>query len=149
MRSKLGESLSSIQQLNQPLERATTSSLDALQDYTEGLAVMGQGHFLASAPLFERAIEIDPNFTMAYYLLAIVYEQAGDMERSAEYARRAYSLVDHVSERERTSINAYYYRATGEMDKEIDAYQLAVRHYPNNWGFYNQLSVIYIDMGQV
>ncbi len=149
MRSKLGESLNSIKQLNRPLEQATTPSLDALQNYTAGLDVMGKGHFMAAVPLFERAIAIDPNFTMAYYLLGIAYEQTGDLERSAEYAKRAFSMVDRVSEAERTGITAYYYRATGELDKEIDAYQLAVRNnYPLRWGFHNQISVTYIDMGQ-
>ncbi len=148
IRHRLGESLSSIQQLNRPLEQATTSSLEALQDYSEGMTVIGQGHFLESAPLFERAIAIDPKFTMAYYLLAVVYENVGDMDRCVKYARQAYSLVDRVSERERTSINAYYYRTTGEMNKEVDAYQLAIRQYPDDWGYYNQLSVVYIDMGQ-
>jgi tetratricopeptide (TPR) repeat protein len=149
MRRKLGESLNSIKQLNRPLEQATTPSLDALQNYTAGLDVMGQGHFLAAVPLFERAIAIDPNFTMAYYLLGIAYEQTGDMERSAEYAKRALSMVDRVSETERTEITAYYYRATGELDKEIDAYQLAVRNnYPRRWSFHNQISLTYIDMGQ-
>jgi eukaryotic-like serine/threonine-protein kinase len=149
MRGKLGESLNSIKQLNRPLEQATTPSLDALQNYTAGLDVMSQGHFLAAVPLFERAIAIDPNFTMAYYLLGIAYEQTGDLERSAEYAKRAVSMVDRVSETERTEITAYYYRATGELDKEIDAYQLAVRNnYPRRWSFHNQISVTYIDMGQ-
>ena len=149
MRSKLGESLNSIKQLNRPLEQATTPSLDALQNYTAGLDVMSQGHFLGAVPLFERAIAIDPNFTMAYYLLGIAYEQTGDLERSAEYAKRAFSMVDRVSETERTEITAYYYRATGELDKEIDAYQLAVRNnYPRRWSFHNQISVTYIDMGQ-
>jgi eukaryotic-like serine/threonine-protein kinase len=149
MRSKLGESLSSIQQLNRPLEQATTPSLEALQNYTAGLAVMGQGHFLAAVPLFERAIAIDPNFAMAYYLLGIAYEQTGDMKWSAEYAKRAFGMVDRVSETERTEITAYYYRATGELDKEIDAYQWAVRkNYPRKWGFHNQISLTYIDMGQ-
>ncbi len=149
MRSKLGESLNSIKQLNRPLEQATTPSLDALQNYTAGLDVMGKGHFMAAVPLFRRAIAIDPNFTMAYYLLGIAYEQTGDLERSAEYAKRAFSMVDRVSEAERTGITAYYYRATGELDKEIDAYQMAVRNnYPLRWGFHNQISVTYIDMGQ-
>jgi DNA-binding winged helix-turn-helix (wHTH) protein/tetratricopeptide (TPR) repeat protein len=148
MRRKLGESLISIQKLNQPLEQVTTSSLEALQAYTAGLSIMGQGRFLAAVPLFERATAIDPNFALAYYLLGVAYEQAGDMERSAEYAKRAFSLVDRVSEPERTEITAYYYRATGELDKEIDAYQFAVRNYLHRWGSYNQLSVIYIDMGQ-
>ena len=67
MRAKLGESLSSIQKLNRPLEEATTSSLEALQDYTEGMSELSQGRFLAAVPLFERAIALDPNFAMAYY----------------------------------------------------------------------------------
>lgn len=149
MRGKLGESLNSIEKLNRPLEEATTPSLEALQNYTAGLAIMGRGQFRTSIPLFERAIAIDPKFTMAYYLLGIAYEQAGDMERSAEYAKRALRMVDRVSETERTEITAYNYRATGELDKEIDAYQLAVRNnYPRKWGFHNQLSLTYNDMGQ-
>ncbi|HEV2274488.1 MAG TPA: hypothetical protein VGR96_09995, partial [Acidobacteriaceae bacterium] len=70
------------------------------------------------------------------------------MERGAENAKRAFSLVDYVSETERTDITAYYYRFTGEMDKEIDAWQLSARNYPRNWGPHNQLSLTYIDMGQ-
>ncbi len=147
-RSRVGESLSTIREHDTPLEQATTPSLDALQNYTVGLAIMGQGHFRAAIPLFERAIAIDPNFAMAYYLRGIAYEQAGDMERSAEDAKRAFSLVDRVSETERTDITAYYYRFTGELDKEIDAWQLSARNYPRNWGPRTQLSLTYIDMGQ-
>ena len=147
-RSRVGESLSTIREHDTPLEQATTSSLDALQNYTAGLSIMGQGHFRGAIPLFERAIAIDPNFAMAYYLRGIAYEQAGDMERSAEDAKRAFSLVDRVSETERTDITAYYYRFTGELDKEIDAWQLSARNYPRNWGPHNQLSLTYIDMGQ-
>ena len=148
MRGKLGESITSIQNLNRPLEQVTTSSLEALQNYTEGVSVMSQGHFLAAVPLFERAIAIDPRFAMAYYLLGIAVEQASDMERSAQYAKQAFLLVDRVSEYERASITAYYYRATGELDKEIDAYQLGESKYPQNWSFHTQLSLIYIDEGR-
>ena len=109
---------------------------------------MGHGHFRAAIPLFERAIAIDPNFAMAYYLRGIAYEQAGDMERSAEDAKRAFSLIDRVSETERTDITAYYYRFTGELDKEMDAWQLSARNYPRNWGPHSQISLTYIDMGQ-
>lgn len=147
-RSRIGESLSTIREHDTPLEQATTSSLDALQNYTAGLAIMGQGHFRAAIPLFERAIAIDPNFAMAYYLRGIAYEQAGDMERSAADAKRAFTLVNRVSETERTDITAYYYRFTGELDKEIDAWHLSARNYPRNWGPHDQLSLTYIDMGQ-
>ncbi len=147
-RSRIGESLSTIREHDTPLEQATTSSLDALQNYSTGLSIMGHGHFRAAIPLFERAIAIDPNFAMAYYLRGIAYEQAGDMERSAEDAKRAFSLVDRVSETERTDITAYNYRFTGELDKEIDAWQLSAHNYPRNWGPHDQLSLTYIDMGQ-
>ena len=70
------------------------------------------------------------------------------MARSAEYAKKAFALIDRVSEYERAEITAYYYRATGEVDKEIDAWQLAIRDYPRDWDFHNQLGLIYIDRGQ-
>jgi DNA-binding winged helix-turn-helix (wHTH) protein len=147
-RSRVGESLSTIREHDTPLEQATTSSLDALQNYSAGLSIMGRGHFRATIPLFDRAIAIDPSFAMAYYVRGVAYEQAGDMERSAEDAKRAFSLVDRVSETERTDITAYYYRFTGELDREIDSWQLSARNYPRNWAPHNQLSLTYIDMGQ-
>jgi eukaryotic-like serine/threonine-protein kinase len=148
LRSKLGESLGSIEQRDRPLEQATTSSLEALKAYSTGLAILGTGHYLAAIPLFERAIAIDPHFTMAYYVLGVAYEVAGDMKRSAEFARQAFSLVDRVSENERIDITAYYYRATGELDKEMNAYRLAARNEPRKWSSYNQLALILIDMGR-
>ena len=148
MRGKLGESLNSVQHLNRPLEEATTSSLEALQSYTAGLSKLRLGQGLAAIPLYERAIAIDPNFADAYYRLGVSFEQAGDMQRSAAYAKQAFSLVDRVSEFERDEITAYYYRGTGEADKEIDGWQLAARNYPREWAFHNQLGVIYIDLGR-
>src|SRR5207253_5564386 len=92
MRGRLGESLSSIQKLNRPLEQATTPSLEALQNYTEGVSEMSQGHFLPAVQVFERAIEIDPNFAMGYYFLGIAFGNAGDMARSREYSTKAFRL---------------------------------------------------------
>src|SRR5207244_6304240 len=73
LRAKLGESRSSIQTLNRPLEQATTASLEALQSYTAGYAEWSQGRFLAARPLMERAIALDPNFALAYVGLAASY----------------------------------------------------------------------------
>src|SRR4029077_9271042 len=67
MRSKLGESLKSIQKLNRPLDEATTPSLEALQNYNIGRSGLTQGHFPAAVSSLERATAIDPNFAMAYY----------------------------------------------------------------------------------
>jgi DNA-binding winged helix-turn-helix (wHTH) protein/tetratricopeptide (TPR) repeat protein len=148
MRSKLGESLNSIQQRNRPLEQATTPSLDALQNYTAALTVMNQGHFLEAIPLFERAIAIDPNFAMAYFYLATASINADDYARASEYKKKAFALVDRVSDYERYYIAGGYFESTGELDKAIDAYRLGIANYPRDWGFHNDLSLLYLDLGK-
>jgi tetratricopeptide (TPR) repeat protein/predicted Ser/Thr protein kinase len=148
MRAKLGESLNSIQKLNRPLEQATTPSLEALQNYTAGYSEMGQGQFLTAVPLFERAVALDPNFAMAYFMLGIAFNNAGDIERSREYTQKAFGLIGRVSEFERDLITANYYSYDGQSDKAIDAYRLGIQNYPRFWAFHNDLSVEYIDLGQ-
>ncbi len=148
LRGKLGESRSSIGKLNRPLVETTTASLEALQYYNAGTAKLHTGEGLAAIPLFERAISIDPDFADAHFRLGVAYEQSGDTARSIECAKRAFALVDRVSEYERNEITAYYYRATGEADKEIDAWETGARNYPRDWSFHNQLSVVYIDLGR-
>ena len=148
LRAKLGESLNSIQKLKRPLEQATTPSLEALQSYTAGYSEMGQGQFLAAVPLFERAVALDPDFAMAYLFLGIAFNNAGDIERSREYGRKAFGLIDRVSEFERDLITTDYYSYDGQSDKAIDALRLGIQNYPRFWGFHNNLSVEYIDLGQ-
>jgi tetratricopeptide (TPR) repeat protein len=148
MRARLGESRSSIQKLNRPLEQATTGSLEALQSYTAGMALLTHGQFLTARPLFERAIALDPNFAMAQHYVSVASNNAGDAEREAEYARKAFALIDHVSEFERITIAAGYYETTGELDKAIDTYRLGIATYPRWWGFHNNLAVNYINFGQ-
>lgn len=148
MRSKLGETRSSIQKLNRPLEEATTPSLEALQNYTAGQAEMTRGRFLDAIPLLERAISIDPNFALAHYFLGVAFDNAGDIPRSHECWNRAVRLVDRVSEYERSRIMQAHYQATGELDKGVAAAQASSRNYPRFWGFPNSLSNIYIDLGQ-
>jgi len=148
MRAKLGESLNSIQKLNRPLEQATTPSLEALQSYTVGYSEMGQGQFLAAVPLFERAIALDPNFAMAYFMLGVAFENAGDVARSRESTRKAFGFIDRVSEFERDRIATSYYSFDGQSEKAIDANRLGIQNYPRDWGFHNNLSTEYIDLGQ-
>jgi len=148
MRAKLGESLNSIQKLNRPLEQATTPSLEALQSYTAGYSEMGQGQFLAAVPLFERAIALDPNFAMAYFMLGVAFENAGDVARSRESTQKAFGFIDRVSEFERDRIATSYYSFDGQSEKAIDANRLGIQNYPRDWGFHNNLSTEYIDLGQ-
>ena len=157
MRAKLGESLSSIEKTTRPQEQqavpssllqATTPSLEALQAYTAGYAELGQGHFLTAVPLFQRALALDPNFAMADMGLAVAFDNAGDTARSREYVDKAFALVGRVSAYERDYITVYYHDYNGELDKAVEADRLAIRNYPRDWGFRNDLSANSMDLGR-
>ncbi len=85
---------------------------------------------------------------MAYFMLGAAFQNAGDVERSREYMQKAFGLIDRVSEFERNLITAEYYSFEGQSDKAIDAYRLGIQNYPRFWGFHNNLSAEYIDLGQ-
>ncbi len=148
MRAKLGESRGSIQKLNRPLEQVTTSSLEALQNFTEGYVEWSRGRFLAARQSFERAIALDANFAMAYVGLSAVYGNAGDAGRESDLEQKAFALIDRVSEYEREMIAARYYEASGDLDKAVDAYRLGIGNYPRRWLFHNNLSETQISLGQ-
>jgi eukaryotic-like serine/threonine-protein kinase len=110
LRSRLGESLASIQKFDVPLARATTGSLDALHHYSLALDNGAVNPRLDAIPHLQRAIELDPNFALAMALLATVYSNTGQTSLAPDYARRAFDLRDRVSERERFFIAYRYYR---------------------------------------
>jgi tetratricopeptide (TPR) repeat protein/predicted Ser/Thr protein kinase len=117
LRRKLGESLGSIQKFDVPLEQATTSSLEALQAYSMGVDLQKQGKHRESVTLLQRAIELDPNFAVAYARLAILVAST-DPPRGREFAQKAYDLRDRLSERERLMVTArYHYSALGGHPK--------------------------------
>jgi tetratricopeptide (TPR) repeat protein len=96
----------------------------------------------------ERAIDLDPSFAMAYHVLSLAYNNAGNTGREAECKRKAFALIDRVSEYERDLIGGGYYESTGELEKAIDAYRLGVGNYPRQWSFQNVLSENHINLGQ-
>ncbi len=103
MRSKLGESGSTVRKYDIPLEKATTSSLEALKAFSSGMQILSTQGEAAALPFYKRAIELDPNFALAYSLLGIAYSSTGEAGTAAEYSQRAYELRDRASEPERMS----------------------------------------------
>jgi len=127
MRSKLGESLSSVEKYATPVEEATTPSLEALKAFSLALKTAKAKGVTAALPFYKRAVELDPNFARAYSSL-------GGLYGSAEYARKAYELREKVSERERFYIEGtYYYVATGELEKAAQTYELYQQAYPRDY----------------
>jgi len=133
MRGKLGESLASVQKFSTPLVEATTPSLDALKALSQGGRLAYQNGDAAGLPFFQHAIELDPNFAMAYGALAISYSNLGQTARSAENARKAYELRERVSEREKLRISAFYQElAAGDFDKATQVYEVWRQEYPRD-----------------
>jgi tetratricopeptide (TPR) repeat protein len=134
VRSKMGESLSSVQKYATPLEDATTPSLEALKAYTLARKMAYSKGNSEALPYYKRALELDPNFALGYRAFSVMYGNLNEPGRSAENARKAYALRQKVSDRERFSIEAVYYtHATGELEKAAEVYEQWQQIYPREF----------------
>ena len=148
LRERLGESLPSIRRYNAPLEQATTPSLDALKTYGVALATWDARGDAAAIPFLKKAIQLDPNFAMAYGALSDMEDNLGESESAQDNATHAFQLRDRVTEPERDSIDArYYHHVTGELDKQIGVYERHLRNYPDTAMAYSELGVAYANYG--
>jgi len=133
LREKVGESLSTIQKYDTPIEEATTPSLEALKAYSLGRKALRQKGDAAAIPLYKRAMELDPNFAAAYASLGVSYSNLGESGLGAENTQKAYELRRRVSEREKFRISALYYGfVTGELEKANQTYELWAQAYPRD-----------------
>ena len=148
LRGKLGESLASIQKFDVPVE-ATTPSLEALKAYSMGITTGRTKGDAAAIPFMKRALELDPNFAVAYASLAVYYANLGQASLSAENVKKAYALRDRVSEHEKYRIAALYYQnVTGELEQAIQVYELWAKSYPQDVVPPGTLGAIYSSLGQ-
>ena len=144
MRKKLGESLATIEKFNTPLEEATTSSLEALRAYDLGYKTGDRGDFVAAIPWFQKAVNLDPSFAMAYCLLGMMQQNLGQ-EAFTRNLKEAYDLRSTVSERERLYIEFEYYQATdsGDLENAQRAGALWARTYPRDCAPRGELGFLY------
>jgi serine/threonine protein kinase/tetratricopeptide (TPR) repeat protein len=131
VRQKLGESLASIQKLERPNYEVTTTSLQAFQEFAQGGVSLRRGEYLASVPLFERAVQLDPNFAIAWNYLGVAHFNAGETGPPVQHnIMRSFALRDRVTERERFLIDTVYYTTMGNWDHAIETAQIWSRAYP-------------------
>jgi tetratricopeptide (TPR) repeat protein len=149
MRGKLGESLRSIQKFDTPTEEATTPSLEALKAYSLGMKTWESKGDSEAIPFFRRAIELDPNFALAYVSLGSAYSNTGQDSLADECLTKAHELRERVSERERDHITAMYYSTVpGDQEKAVQAAKLWAQSYPRDDTAPGELGNDYMLLGQ-
>jgi serine/threonine protein kinase len=145
LRGELGESLATVQKFDVPVE-ATTSSLEALKAYSMGVRAQG---YAESLPYFKRAVELDPDFALAYASMGRVYRVFHEDNLRTESIKKAYELRDRVSEREKWRLSVDYYTlVTDEVDKAIQAADAWGQNYPRDPDAHEGLAAAYQRLGQ-
>jgi eukaryotic-like serine/threonine-protein kinase len=149
LRAELGESMASVRAFDVPLHQATTSSLEALKEYSLGFKVGAEKGPAEALPHYLRAIQLDPNFAVAYLGAGVDDYNMDQPRKGAEYVTRAFQLREHVSEPEGLEIASDYYDfVTGELDKAAQVYEKTIESYPKRESAYGNLSGIYSTEGQ-
>ena len=149
LREKLGESLVSIERFSAPIEQATTPSLEAFKAYDLGRRKHFAGQYFEAIPLYRRAVELDPNFAIAYAGLGITYGTAREYDLAAQFSRRAFELRERVSEREKFYISARYYMdVLDDGDRAIEVLELWKQTYPRDFVPRTNLSARYAAIGR-
>src|SRR5881227_2512425 len=144
LRERIGESLKTIR-ASDPLEQVTTSSLEALRKYSQGVRASDAGDMARAAPLLEQAIALDTTFAMAYRKLAVVLSNSGGAQsRIGVAATQAFRHRDRLTPFERDLAEAYYYsRVDYDPAKTEAAYRAALDHQPENGVALNNLSLLF------
>ena len=129
-RTRVGESLATIEQHSRPLAEATTPSLEALKAYS---AAMMEFVWPRRLPLLQRAVALDPEFASAHAQVGFGYSQAGESALGRQSLRKAYQLRDRVSDVERFYIDTLYDRdVTGNLERERQTLDTWAQSYPRD-----------------
>ena len=150
VRRGLGETPRSMENYQVPIMQATTASLDALRSYSIGQSMDAQGKSeTETIPFYQRAVELDPNFAMAYGAMANEYYNLSEPYLASQFYKKAFDLSGQVSAKEKLILEAHYY-SEGQQDMEhgINTYRQWTETYPNDWVPWIDLANDYTQIGQ-
>ena len=149
LRSKLGEPSDSLARFNQPLEKALSASLEALQAATQGNKLYLAGDAEGALKLYQRAVELDPNFALGHWRMGAAYLFLGNTELSAASYTRAYQLRDRLTEKDRLNNEIDYYgRVTGDWEKEYSSVLRFLEIFPRDVLAHANLRAAFVHLGQ-
>ncbi len=149
LRGEMGEPQASLRKFDQPLDQATTSSLEALQSFAQSRIIQREKGDAESLPYLQRAVELDPNFAVAYCSLGDANYNLDARGRATENYKRAFALRDRGSARQRFYVEGSYYAlVTGELEETIPIYRKWIQTYPGETAAHNNLSRNFRVLGQ-
>ena len=149
LRGRLGEPADSLARFNQPLEKALSSSLEALQAGTEGRKLYLAGDVEGALKLYQRAVELDPNLAVTYQGIGSAHGSLGHQDLMVASFARAYQLRERMTEKNRLNIELIYCsNVTGELDKAHSISLQALELFPRDGNFHRNLANTLIHLGQ-
>src|ERR1700728_5247478 len=149
LRVKLGEPADSLARFNQPLEKALSSSLEALQTGTQGYKLYLAGDAEGGLKLYQRALEMDPGFAVTYARMGAAYLVLGNLELSAASYTRAYQLRDRLTERDRLGAEiTYFSNVIGDWEKEYSSVLRFLEIFPRDPLAHRNLRAAFVHLGQ-
>ena len=149
LRSALGEPEDSIRRFDAPMVLATSSSLSALRAFSQGEESRVRGEDFETIKNYKLAIDLDPQFALAYARLGVIYLNSNEPDLAAVNYAKAFQLRDHTTERERLYITSHYYSSVlGDQEKAVEVYELWRQLYPQDLIAPNNLADIYLVLGK-
>jgi DNA-binding winged helix-turn-helix (wHTH) protein/tetratricopeptide (TPR) repeat protein len=150
MRRRLGEPEDSLKKFNVPAELATTASFAALKAFDLGEQKRFNGDAAGAVASYKLAVDLDPQFALAYARLGTVYHNRWQLALSAQSYQQAFELRNsRTSDRDRLYIVAHYYEfATGEIRRAIEDYELWHALYPRDIVPVYNLATQYLLIGR-
>jgi len=133
--------------IDREVEQITTASSEAFKLYVEGRKLHMNEEYMPSITLMKKALEIDPEFAMAYRSLAMTNNNLGLLQQRQEFLEKAMQLSDRLSDRERLIIQGDYYNTQeSTFKKAIAAYQEVITLYPNDSIVNHNLGNLYVSL---
>src|SRR6202161_4777429 len=149
LRAKLGEPADSLARFNQPLEKALSSSLEALQAGAQGDRLYLSGDAEGAVKLFQRTVELDPNLAITYGRMGASYLILGDTQLSMAAYTRAYQLRDRLTEKDRLDFEiTYYSNVIGDWEKEYSSVLRCLEIFPRDVLAHANLRAAFVHLGQ-
>jgi len=147
IRNDLGEAPRSIERQSKPLDRVTTSSLEALKAFSLGREAHRAAHIDEARSLYEEAVRLDPSFTAAKAALGMLNFDLRDRETGKQLLTEAIQDIDGLTTRERYSVLAFHAVAIeNDGQKAIDYYKALLAEYPDAGTAYNNIGRAYMQM---